>query len=292
MSFMFLDCESLQTILCNDDWNASTVLTSSMNMFEGCRSLVGGNGTAYDENHTDAAYAHPDGLNGLPGYFTSEEQLKDLEPLPDDQTTTIDFSLLDSDGNELLGISLGAKDEYNSTEGRVEVSTTNTEEEIDKKLDKAFVGGANLQTLLPGTITFFLDKEGKGEIEIDCQTLPGFTLKVRIAEYGEAYITSTIEQVLRGKATVNYDIKQPTYVVIYLHGTPGAASAPAHIARSAAEESAGAYIWSITVIPAKTTTGIDTQDNGRTSDRKFIKDGILYIRHNGRVYTAQGQQID
>ena len=70
MSSMFGDCSSLRTIYCNADWSASMVLKSSEDMFDECTSLIGGNGTAYDANHTDAAYARPDGGASAPGYFT------------------------------------------------------------------------------------------------------------------------------------------------------------------------------------------------------------------------------
>ena len=215
-------------------------------------------------------------------------QPEELEPLPGNETTVFDFSLIGPDGSKMLGVTLDAKDNYNKEEGRIEVASTNTAAEVDAKLDKAFSGTATLKPFLPGTITFELPA-GEGTIEIDCQTMPGYTLNIRIAEYGTAYITSTIEQALRGKATVNYSVTQNTYVVIYLEGAP-AGSAPARIARSAAEENAGAYIWSITVIPNKTPTGIDTTDIHQSANAKFIKDGILYIRHNGRVYTAQGAE--
>ena len=218
----------------------------------------------------------------------AQEQPEELEPLPGNETTTFDFSLIGPDGSKMLGVTLDAKDNYNKEEGRIEVASTNTAAEVDAKLDKAFSGTASLKPFLPGTITFELPA-GEGTIEIDCQTMPGYTLNIRIAEYGTAYITSTIEQALRSKATVNYSVTQNTYVVIYLEGAP-AGSALARIARSAAEENAGAYIWSITVIPDKTPTGIDTTDIHQSANAKFVKDGILYIRHNGRVYTAQGAE--
>jgi surface protein len=75
MSEMFYGCSALQTIFCNDDWSANTVLDYwSTDMFSGCTSLVGGNGTAYDENHTNVAYAHPD-EEGNPGYFTAKDEV-------------------------------------------------------------------------------------------------------------------------------------------------------------------------------------------------------------------------
>ena len=71
MSGMFSDCKALVFIYCNDDWSANTELTYSSNMFYGCTGLIGGNGTRYDANYTNATYAHPD-EEGNPGYFTKK----------------------------------------------------------------------------------------------------------------------------------------------------------------------------------------------------------------------------
>ena len=68
---MFDNCRKLTAIHASSDWNHSG-LSYSTSMFEGCTSLVGGNGTAYDANNVNAAYAHPD-ANGNPGYFTYKE---------------------------------------------------------------------------------------------------------------------------------------------------------------------------------------------------------------------------
>ncbi|MBR4564676.1 MAG: BspA family leucine-rich repeat surface protein [Paludibacteraceae bacterium] len=73
MDYMFSGCSSLTTIKCNNDWSASSVLEDSENMFDGCTSLVGGKGTAYDAAHKDATYARPDNGASEPGYFTSTE---------------------------------------------------------------------------------------------------------------------------------------------------------------------------------------------------------------------------
>ena len=63
---MFRKCTALVTLIAND-WSASV---TSANMFNGCTSLVGGNGTTYDRDHTDASYAHIDVADN-PGYFTA-----------------------------------------------------------------------------------------------------------------------------------------------------------------------------------------------------------------------------
>ena len=69
MDFMFGDCYELTTIYCSKDWSSTSA--SSDNMFGTCRKLVGGNGTAFDSNVTNATYARPDGGTASPGYFTA-----------------------------------------------------------------------------------------------------------------------------------------------------------------------------------------------------------------------------
>ena len=66
---MFQNCDNLATIYVGEGWSTASV-TNSLNMFDGCTSLVGGKGTTYDANHVDAAYAHIDGGPSDPGYFT------------------------------------------------------------------------------------------------------------------------------------------------------------------------------------------------------------------------------
>ena len=71
MHDMFTLCSSLTTIYCDDDWSQINTETVSSDMFAGCEELVGGNGTAYDEEYTDITYARPD-EDGQPGYFTKK----------------------------------------------------------------------------------------------------------------------------------------------------------------------------------------------------------------------------
>ena len=67
--WMFGDCDNLKTIYCGDGWTTENVIYSD-GMFYGCYELVGGKGTVYDEDHTDATYAHTDGGSSNPGYLT------------------------------------------------------------------------------------------------------------------------------------------------------------------------------------------------------------------------------
>ena len=69
MQMMFFNCKKLVTIYAGGGWNTDAV-THSSNMFKACQALVGGQGTTYNENHIDKAYAHIDGGASNPGYFT------------------------------------------------------------------------------------------------------------------------------------------------------------------------------------------------------------------------------
>ena len=68
MRYMFFRCSNLTTIKVGSGWSTSQV-SASDNMFYECTSLVGGAGTTYSSNHTDASFAHIDSEND-PGYLT------------------------------------------------------------------------------------------------------------------------------------------------------------------------------------------------------------------------------
>ena len=71
MSNMFTRCSRLRTIKVSSGWSTSNILASGgLEVFEGCTSLVGGQGTTYDSNHTDYTYARIDGGASSPGYLT------------------------------------------------------------------------------------------------------------------------------------------------------------------------------------------------------------------------------
>ena len=74
MSYMFYGCSGLTTIYAGDGWSTARV-ESSESMFLNCANLVGGYGTKFDSNHTDASYAHVDGGISNPGYFSDKNAI-------------------------------------------------------------------------------------------------------------------------------------------------------------------------------------------------------------------------
>jgi len=73
ISGMFRYCNQLTTIYSTNDWTILANVQGSDNLFEGCTSLVGGNGTAFsgDWSISSACLDKPD----HPGYFTTPNQL-------------------------------------------------------------------------------------------------------------------------------------------------------------------------------------------------------------------------
>ena len=71
---MFEGCANLQVLACNDDWTKLTNLNNN-SLFDGCKKLQGSNGTEYDEDHLNLAYARPDGGLGKPGYFSAAKEV-------------------------------------------------------------------------------------------------------------------------------------------------------------------------------------------------------------------------
>ena len=65
---MFYNDESLTAIYCNDDWGKGYISTSIL-MFDGCKSLIGA--VPFDSSRTDITMANP-----TTGYFTSTLHLK------------------------------------------------------------------------------------------------------------------------------------------------------------------------------------------------------------------------
>ena len=85
MSSMFGDCWGLTTIYASDKWSTVSV-TKGGDMFWGCNSLVGGQGTKFSTSHTDFTYAHIDGGTENPGYFAEKNVPRPYAVLSSDKT--------------------------------------------------------------------------------------------------------------------------------------------------------------------------------------------------------------
>lgn len=91
MSEMFKECSGVTEIVVGEGWTTESVKKDdgSKQMFEECLFLKGALGTAYDETHLDAAYAHPDGGVDNPGYLTGVSQLDAVPLIQTEQTVDV-----------------------------------------------------------------------------------------------------------------------------------------------------------------------------------------------------------
>ncbi len=84
---MFKDCAALTTVyVCVPADGEAVEPESGVNMFYGCTSLVGEEGTAYDPGHVGKEYAKVDGA-GMPGYFTAKYSVLVYEGDPNGTVT-------------------------------------------------------------------------------------------------------------------------------------------------------------------------------------------------------------
>ena len=229
------------------------------------------------------------------GFFTGEyqkdpAQVIEIGKVPatpsTDEETTIEFSVTDPDDNDAVVFSTSATDTYNEETGQLEISTTLTDEQVAEALETLIPGSSAWINLLPGSLTFDVPA-GKGEIKINCLTLPGYTLNIMIEGQGAVSIT----QAELGWAKVAYDVAAPTHVVIYLHASSSAR--PAAVARKSVS-SANAYISAVKITPENTVTSIDL-NTVATDSRESVGWYDINGRHVGQpamkgVYVKDGKK--
>ncbi len=105
MAGMFAGCENLTKIYASEKWDNSHV-TSGDDMFENCYNLKGGQGTVYAQDRRGVSYAHIDGGENNPGYFTDKNAPAVAEPY-----AVLDGNMLvfyyDTDKNAIGGMDIG-----------------------------------------------------------------------------------------------------------------------------------------------------------------------------------------
>ena len=138
---LFRDGTKLSTIYVSEKFvSANVTAENAADMFLNCTALVGGSGTVYSEEHTDAEYARIDGPDA-PGYFTGKP-----EPQPQkDNTVKVAKSFTrtanaSKDQSFSLNASAnGAPLSYKSSEKKLTVS-----KDGKVTVKKGFVGKATL----------------------------------------------------------------------------------------------------------------------------------------------------
>ena len=232
------------------------------------------------------------------GFLTANNQYaKEVEigkvPVvaPADEVTTIDFTATDPEGNESIVFSASADDAYNEQTGQLELATSLTDEVVAQALDSLVPGSSAWIDLLPGSLVFDIPA-GQGKVRVQCMTLAGYSLQVKLE--GQAVVS--ISQTSLEWAEVTYNVSAPIHVVIYLHASSNAASAPARIAtRMEDAVSAGAYIQAVKIVPAaapeEPTTALDAVPTSSDRATKVLVNGQIYLLRANHLYTLDGAQV-
>ena len=206
------------------------------------------------------------------------------------EVTTIDFTQTDPDGDQTVIFSTSATDTYNESTGQLEITTTLTEAQVETAMETLVPGSSEWMAYLPGSLIFDIPA-GEGKVKVLCNTVPGYSLEVKLE--GKAAVSIT--QINLEWAEVAYNVTEPLHVVIYLRASDPA-SAPARIAKDD-DPTVGAYIQAVKIAPKDApdpnpTTDIElTDEPSAIGNYKMIRNGQLYIVRDGKTYTASGIEI-
>ncbi|MBR1473756.1 MAG: hypothetical protein IJ602_05800 [Paludibacteraceae bacterium] len=234
-------------------------------------------GCAVDVEHITAVAAGRDTLV-VKYHFYSDEPLETVklpirilplvQPVANNTETSFDFAYTTPGANSELIFQTTANDKVN--DGKLEISTTLNPSQVETFIDRNAAGTQAWLDNLQGALTLNLPA-GQGTLFINCYADPNFVFKVKIR--GKAAVT--IAQTSMGTAEVNFDLEEPTAVIIYLTGAGGYSPAPKR-APAAKAESAKGYIKSISIAPRADIAAKQDPDNAGVyystffdSSRKF-----------------------
>ena len=157
MSYMFYRCDSLTTVYVGEGWTTRSV-TDSERMFERCTKIVGGQGTRFDENHIDAAYAHIDGGTANPGYFTDKNAAPThLVTMATGENGVIEATIDQPDGTKTeVVIAAGTQSEFNVQEGSTINLTFRPNEGYE--VGDVLLNGISVKDQMPTNTTYVIEK--------------------------------------------------------------------------------------------------------------------------------------
>ena len=234
-------------------------------------------GCEVDAEHITAVAAGRDTLV-VKYHFYSDEPLTTVklpirilplvQPIANNTETSFDFGYTTPGANAELIFQTTANDKVN--DGKLEISTTLNPSQVETFIDRNAAGTQAWLDNLQGALTLNLPA-GQGTLSIECYADPGVEFKLKIR--GKAAVT--IAQTSMGTAEVNFDLEEPTAVIIYLTGAGGYSPAPKR-APAAKAESAKGYIKSISIAPRADIAAKQDPDNAGVyystffdSSRKF-----------------------
>jgi hypothetical protein len=193
--------------------------------------------------------------------------------------------------SDIASISLGENDQYNEETEQLEISSTLTAEEVSTALETFGIGSEALKYVMPGSIHFKLNP-GSGKIELECMTIDGNQIMVKI---GDEDPVSIIKSAM-GIAEIEYEADEETPVIIFVNGQVGIDVhwAPDYYRAPREDETPqmAAAIKSIAVVPEENaSTAIETVEQKEVPCNKIFRNGQLLILRGDKTYTLTGAEI-
>ena len=211
-------------------------------------------------------------------------------PINNDVQTTIEFSVTDPEGHDYIVFSNSASDVFNAETNQIEVTSTFSDEQVTAALESLVPGSSAWVLGLPGSIIFDIPA-GEGSVELDMTMEPGYEWKFIIGDATAVSITPND----KGIAVMHYNVLVQTHVILYLQYKGGSSPAPKRAAKANKDAAPNGALKSITITPKGVPTGIDQTPfpagEGRGEASKLLINGQLLILRDGRIFNAQGQQL-
>ena len=294
---MFANCSSLQKIYCDRDWALypkMMQLTGTLrNLFSGCTSLTTDNGTVYDESMISLDYAHLDGGVANPGYFTIDRKLYYVYDNAETTTFFFDEKMKDRDGTECRGNVILPP----------AVNATNVV--LDESVDKAYPSSAknlfgNLKAVASIPTLKYLHTDNVTNMNgmfsgcAKLQTVDIRTFKMdNVSDVSNMFKDcKKLRQILCAEDWNQLGISSADNIfancqsIVGSHGTAfDAAQTGIEYARPDNGSLEPGYFW-------KDEQDIKNVQSYNVQSTKMLRDGILVIERNGKLFNAQGVEME
>ena len=301
-NYMFENCSALTQINCNEDWSARSASVGSYHMFSGCEKLIGGNGTTYDSEHTSLTYARPD-TPEKKGYFTGKE----IYSVYADETLTFCYGFYRRDAKGITDL-LSHKQHFDEYKDLVKQIVFSKElyhefEEVPlADLSLLFHDGDKALTAVK-EIAF---EDNLFDIEVPRSAkglFAGMTAleKVDLLQFSTMNVTDISEmfKLCESLETIisrsdwstwsvnSTDMFKGCVSLVGGQGTTYKAANP--------KDQTYAHVDGGTANPgyftSDETQGLKSVQNSDVRSQKVLRDGQLYLIHEGKMYNVQGAQV-
>ncbi len=230
-----IDCSDNSTLTVT---NGATVEANSFRF----RHTVYGEGIVNKRRHEGRLVIGPaDGTEPVIAASDEEQETNFSEDMVDENGDPIDLSdtVIDGIYYELME---WMQNGFDPSEGCIVFNDCLYEDLVEEVV----TGDFRSMAMLNNYQGLVVQVEGKGKIEVDCQTLGGFRLTVRIGTGDPVQY----EQGERGTIQIGFDVSEPTYIYVYNSYASSLSSSRRKVGAVVADEYNSLKIYGVKIIPS------------------------------------------